>query len=108
MPALVLLDPNGSPTGVLVEKFPGQRLAMTGSAVTASGYAQNQAVRVTNATESEIFVRTDGTAAVMTGAAMIILTNGTDVVVVQNVGGTISMIGTSTVGHVYLTPIHTS
>jgi hypothetical protein len=107
MPALQLLDPSGNPTGIFFELFPGQQIAMTGTAVPASGFVQNQAVRVTNKTNGDIHVRADGTAAAATGAAMVVLQDTTEFVVVQHSGGTISLIGAGTSGFVYLMPLQT-
>jgi hypothetical protein len=93
-------------TRVLASRYPGQRVAMTGDTVSASGYEQNQAIRVVNATGDDIFVCTDGAAALSTGESMVIPEGSTEITVIQNVGGTISMIGASTVGYVYLLPLN--
>jgi hypothetical protein len=109
MPAVQVLDPVGNPTGVLVEQFPGKTATMTGSAVTVSGFTQNQVVLITNPLGVDIFAQSDGTAAVTTGASKIILAGIQDFpMVVQHAGGTISIISTATSGVVHLMPIKMS
>jgi hypothetical protein len=121
---------DGVVVALLAPVFPGERLAMTGEAVSSAVYSEGTVIRIVNLSGADVHVRTDGLASTVGGAPRFLQVGGIDMVVishasdlsindaddallVNNAGdvlsissadGTLSIIGAGS-GFVYLTPM---